>query len=177
MKDPLGKALTQWRIKVVLPHVQGYLLDIGCGTNKLVRSYIGKGVGVDVFQWGDVDFVVDNSANLPFESETFDTVTLLASLNHIPNREEVLREANRLLTDKGKIIVTMIPPGISRIWHFLRLPWDADQKERGMKEGERFGFFSKEIDNLLIKTGFKVTLKDKFMFGINNLTIGCKKSE
>jgi ubiquinone/menaquinone biosynthesis C-methylase UbiE len=176
MKDPLGKALTEWRIKVVLPHVQGYLLDIGCGTNRLVRSYIGRGVGVDVFQWGDVDLVVHNTASLPFDNAIFDTVTLLASLNHIPNREEVLREANRLLTDKGKIIVTMIPPATSRLWHFLRRPWDADQQERGMKEGEKFGFISKEIDIFLMRAGFRVVMKDTFMFGINNLTIGEKTS-
>jgi len=36
----------------MLPHIRGRLLDIGCGTNKLVKSYMGEGIGVDVYQWG-----------------------------------------------------------------------------------------------------------------------------
>jgi hypothetical protein len=61
MKDTLGSYLLNWRIKAVLPHIHGRLLDIGCGTNDLVKSYKGEGVGIDVYQWGDVDLVVDDS--------------------------------------------------------------------------------------------------------------------
>ena len=39
------------RIRAVLPRVRGRLLDIGCGTNELVRRY-GNGVGVDRIHHG-----------------------------------------------------------------------------------------------------------------------------
>ena len=163
-----------WRVRVVLPHVHGRLLDIGCGTNELVRSYSGEGIGVDVHQWGDVDIVIDNSANLPFRNQQFDTVTIIAALNHIPNREDVLKEAYRVLKANGKIIITMIPPFISRIWHFLRKPWDVDQGERGMKKGEVFGLTEKDVHIILKQSGFKILYERRFMLAINCLTIAGK---
>lgn len=175
MKDSVGKVLLDKRIKTVLPHIEGYLLDIGCGTNELVKKYQGKGIGVDVYQWGEVDVVVENTANLSFDKQTFDTVTIIAALNHIPNREEVLVEANRVLKNDGKLLVTMIPPKISRVWHGVRKPWDADQSERGMKEGEVYGMTKKDLEELLLKVGFFVESEKKFMLGVNNLTIAKKK--
>ena len=177
MKDSVGRILLDKRIKAVLPHVKGYLLDIGCGTNELVKNYNGKGVGVDVYQWGDVDIVVDDTASLPFDEQTFDTITIIAALNHIPNREQVLKEAKRVLKNEGSLIVTMIPPKISRVWHCVRKPWDVDQSERGMKEGEIYGMTEDELDKLLSKGGFEIKFKKKFMLGINSLTIVKKKSE
>jgi len=174
MKDKLGRLLLRRRIQVVLPHITGRLLDIGCGTNELVRSYKGEGLGLDVHQWGDVDLVLDDSAHLPFRNEEIDTVTVIAALNHIPKRSEVLKEAHRVLTPEGKIIITMIPPIISCIWHFLRQPWDADQKERGMKEGEVYGLTGKEIHVLLEEAGFVVLCEQMFMLGANRLTVAGK---
>lgn len=165
-----------WRIRTVLPRIHGHLLDIACGTNDLVKSYKRDGIGVDVYQWGDVDFVVDNTAKLPFESDTFDTVTIIAALNHIPNRIEVLAEAYRILRKNGVIIITMIPPRISRVWHFLRKPWDVDQNERMMKPGEVYGLTPKVVRNLLSDAGFEICFERTLMMGINRLTVA-KKNE
>jgi SAM-dependent methyltransferase len=174
MKDAMGRFLTQWRTRTVLPHIKGRLLDIGCGTNNLVRSYHDDGIGIDVHQWGDVDILVDESATLPFQDQAFDTVTIIASLNHIPNRLEVLRESNRVLKNGGAVIITMIPPKLSKVWHLLRKPWDADQKERGMKNGEVYGITDRDLHLLIAKSGFQIVLKKRFMFMINCLTIACK---
>lgn len=172
MKDRLGKILLNKRIKAVLPHVSGRLLDIGCGTNSLVKTYNGNGVGVDVFQWGGADLIVKDTSSLPFDSGSFDTITIIASLNHIPNREAVLAEAHRLLTKDGTLIVTMIPPVVSRVWHFLRKPWDADQHERGMKPGEVYGIPAKRVKQLLSQSGFNVISEEYISFpGFNRLTI------
>lgn len=176
MKDRFGRCLMRWRIRVVFPNIAGKLLDIGCGTNELVRSYKGEGLGVDVFQWGDVDLVINDSANLPFENKAFDTITIVAALNHIPNRKAVLKEAHRVIKDEGKIIVTMIPPMVSRMWHFLRQPWDADQSQRGMKTGEVYGITSAMVRALLEEAGFLVIKQKRFMMGFNRLTIACKSA-
>ncbi len=159
------------RVKTVLPHIRGYYLDLGCGTNEVAKAYSGKGIGVDVYPWQGVDRVVEDTSKLPFKDKTFDTVSIIAALNHIPNREEVLKEINRILNDNGRMIITMIPPRFSRAWHFFRKPWDADQHERGMKEGEVYGMSIKEIENILSEAGFEITSKKKFMFGMNNLLI------
>ena len=175
MNDRLGKFLLRWRTRTVLPHVRGRLLDIGCGSNELVRQY-GNGVGVDVHQWGDVDLVVADTAQLPYESESFDTITIVAALNHIPNREEVLREAWRVLRPSGRIVVTMLPPTTSRVWHFARRRSDADQTERGMKAGEVWGLAPSYVGKLLRDAGFDVSYEKRFMLGINRLTVAEKTS-
>ena len=174
MNDRLGKRLLAWRIKTVLPHVSGRLLDIGCGANELARRHGHGSLGVDVFQWGDVDLVVPDTAKLPYDDGSFDTVSILAALNHIPNRGEVLKEAYRVLRPGGRMILTMIPPTISQVWHFLRRPWDADQTERGMKDGEVWGLTPAAVNQLLTNAGFAVTTEKRFMLGINRLTIGEK---
>ena len=173
-KKGLAKFMLKWRIRTILPYVNGRLLDIGCGTNELVRVW-GNGVGVDVYPWGTVDIVVENSAHLPFEDGSFDTVTIIAALNYIPNRQEVLKEAHRLLRMDGRIIVTAVPPRISKVWHILRGPWDPDQKERGMVHGEVWGFTRKEVRGVLREASFEVILEKPFMFYLNCVTVAKKK--
>jgi len=174
MNDIVGRRLERLRINKVLPHIEGNLLDIGCGNNKLTKMY-GKGIGVDVFDWGDVDMIVEDSAKIDLEDNSFNTITILAALNHIPNRKTVIAECHRILHINGKIIITMIPPVISTIWHFLRKPWDVDQTERGMKEGEVYGMKKKEIINLFEANNFKLLENSSFMCGINQLYIFKKK--
>jgi ubiquinone/menaquinone biosynthesis C-methylase UbiE len=166
MKDIVGKLLQNKRIEKVIPCIEGKLLDIGCGLNNLVKRY-GNGIGVDVYNWGSVDMVVENSAKLPFDSDSFDTVTILAALNHIPNRNEVIIESHRILKRDGKLIITMIPPGISRVWHTMRSRWDVDQAERGMQREELYGIRAGELIQMVLLNGFILVKKERFMLGIN----------
>lgn len=170
MNDILGKKLEKVRINKVLPHINGELLDIGCGMNQLKSAY-GKGTGVDVYDWGNVDIVVEDTSKLPFDDNSFDTITILAALNHIPNRADVIGECFRLLKPNGSVVITMIPPIISTVWHFLRKPWDVDQTERGMKEGEVYGLNKSEIVKLFTGQGFKLDLDQGFMLKINRLYV------
>lgn len=168
--DPLGEKLLNSRVKNVLPHIKGRLLDIGCGTNVLVKKY-GNGIGVDVYDFGGADMVVKDSSKLPFTDNEFDTITIIAALNHIPNRLEVIQEANRLLKNDGLLIITMIPPKISKLWHLLRSPWDIDQHERKMKEGEVYGISKGDLMHLVEKNNFTLKKTKNFMLGVNTLYI------
>ena len=174
MRDRGGRFVIAWRTRVVVPHIRGRLLDIGCGLNEVVRTYAGDGTGVDIYQWGDVDVVVDSTADLPFEDGEFDTVTVVAALNHIPNREDALTEAYRVLKPGGSIVVTMITAPVGKLWHFARKPWDADQVERGMKAGELHGLSRGEVHCLLGQAGFQISSEQRFMLGLNLLTIATK---
>ena len=164
-----------WRISAVFPLIRGYLLDVGCGTNQLVKRY-GNGLGVDVYPWENVDVLVEDTSRLPIEDETFDTITIIAALNHIPNRKQVLNEINRVLKKDGLLIITMINPSISRIWHFLRRSRDADQNERGMMEGEVYGFTRRDLKKLLKSSNFEVITEKPFMLYLNRV-ICAKKLE
>lgn len=171
------RILERWRIKVVLPHIQGRLLDLGCGYNRLVAAYSEPGVGADIYPWPSVNVVCD-VARLPFASEAVNTVTLLASLNHITHRHETLREILWVLQPNGRVLITMIPPGIGKLWHWLGhlFRWDKDFTVRGLKEGEVFGISRKVVDRLLEQAGFVIVDHRSFMFGFNTLTIAEKAS-
>lgn len=179
MKDRFGQRLMHWRIAAVLPHLRGRVLDVGCGTNELLARYRADSeeaqardsVGVDIYDWPGADLLVTDSSDLPYEDASFDTVAFVASLNHIPNRREVLRECRRLIRPGGGVIVTMLPPRLSWVWHQLRRPWDADQTERGMQPGEVYGLTRHQVDELLSEAGFEPVEHHRFMMGMNLLTI------
>lgn len=170
MHDALGEALANRRIRAVLPHISGRLLDVGCGSNRLVRHY-ANGVGIDVYPWPGADVIVNDTATLEWESGSFDTVTIVAALNHIPNRAAVLNECRRVLRPGGRVVITMLTPLTSRVWHWLRAPWDADQRDRGMQPGEVYGFTPAQLIDMFKRAGFKLLSQERFMLGLNRVYI------
>ena len=162
------------RLRAVLPEIRGRLLDIGAGTNRLVELY-GDGVGVEVVDWGGSALVVEDTRHLPFEDASFDTVTFVACLNHIPYRDEVLREARRLLRPGGRVIVTMIGRWIGEIGH--KLWWYSEDKHREIAEGELMGMDPREVIDLLTAAGFELVAHRRFVYGLNHLFIAQKPQE
>ncbi|MDL2267850.1 class I SAM-dependent methyltransferase [Desulfovibrio sp. OttesenSCG-928-G15] len=169
--------LKEQRMARVIAHAQGDLLDVGCGEgNSLCSRYKMQHanktcVGADVYPWEGVDVILKNSATLPFPDASFDTVTCVAALNHIPERMEFLRETVRLLKPSGRFIMTMIPPFISRCWHAVIKPWDEDQAERGMTHEEVYGFTRKEVSEILRASGLELVHTEGFIFGLNTLYV------
>jgi ubiquinone/menaquinone biosynthesis C-methylase UbiE len=133
------------------------------------------GVGVDVYLWPGIDVLCD-TRRLPFPDASFDTAALLAALNHVPrlDREAVLGEVHRVLRPAGRLLITMLDPGIGRITHRLRLKQDPDQRERGMHEDEDYGLWDSEVRRLLEGSGFRVERRRRFVFGLNNLYLAVK---
>jgi SAM-dependent methyltransferase len=157
------------RLNIVLPYVHDELLDIGSGENQLVRRY-GRGIGVDIFDWGHGTVVVENTSNLPYHDASFDTITLVACLNHIPYREAVLKEARRLIKPDGTLIITMINPILGGIGH--KIWWHGEDRQRGgMKEGEMEGMWTEDIVNVCNDAQFQLVQHRRFVYGLNNLYI------
>jgi SAM-dependent methyltransferase len=157
------------RVIVILKHTKGRVLDVGCGSNLFVHSY-GNGFGVDVVAWEGCDLVVENVAELPFENASFDTVTFIACLNHIPYREAAVAEAFRVLRPGGQILVTMITPRIGRFIHWLRAKHDPDHLHRSIdREHELLGMSASHVARILKDAGFGGTRRKRFVFGLNNL--------
>ncbi len=164
------------RVRQVTLHIKGRLLDIGCGNNRMVKSYRrmgGDGVGVDVHPWDKSVLLVEDASKLPFVPEVFDTITFVACINHIPNRLETLRAARSLLRGHGRVVLTNLHPFISRIWHKWAF-WDEDQNTRGMKDGEVWGFTEKNLTKLLDAAGLRVIRRETFSWGLNQMYI-CEK--
>lgn len=157
------------RLAAVTPWIRGRLLDIGAGHNTLVRQY-GNGVGVDAFEWGGGALLIQDAADLPFEDASFDTVTFVACLNHIPNRAEALVEARRVVRSGGRLILTMIDPILGGVGHAIW--WYSEDKQRGgMKPGERGGLWTKHVVELANRAGFRLVHHSRFVYGMNNLYV------
>jgi SAM-dependent methyltransferase len=163
------------RFRLVWPHLKGRLLDVGAGPNNLVRRY-GNGVGVDTFEWHGGAMVIEDSSRLPFDDASFDTVTFLACLNHIPYREAALRDARRVVNDHGRLVVTMINPLIGDIGHALW--WYSEDKHRGgMLPGETGGLWIPELIKMCERAGFRLREHKRFVYGMNHLLVFDASSE
>lgn len=162
------------RVIMALKVAKGRVLDIGCGANNFVRSY-GNGVGVDVAAWKGCDVVINDAAKLPFKKGEFDTVSYLACLNHIPNRDESVKEAARVLGKDGRIIVTMITPTMGKFIHWWRFRNDPDHQERHIDhDHELMGMSPKQVRDILTNAGFANVKRKRFVYGLNNIFVATK---
>lgn len=165
--DPLER----WRLRVVLPFVRGRLLDLACGYNNLVRAH-GAGTGADVFPWEGIDVRIGDPARLPFRDSAFDTVSIIAALNHIPNRAAALLDVRRVLRPGGIFLATMIGPRTGRVAHLL---FQQDEHQRGgMRPGEVDGIRPLEMRALLQRAGFEPIREVPFQLGLNRLYVARK---
>lgn len=169
--------------------VGGYCLDVGCGRhNRFVAERLGgKGVGIDVFRYEGLteDQIVEDMTRLPFPDASFDSVTFLANLNHVPEsiRDAELADAYRCLKPGGNIIVTMGNPLVEILVHklvefydrYMGTNLDIDN-ERGMHEEEDYYLTGPQITGLLAKAGFKGITRKYFgtQWLLNSVFVGRK---
>ncbi len=176
-KNTLGLTnLQDERIGITLKYAKGNLLDVGCGNmNKTVRRYHGFGVGLDVYPWEGIDVMCD-TRYMPFPKNAFDTISFVASFNHIPQSyvEEVLTEVKSVLKDDGLLLITMVNPVISWINHKWHYRHDIDQKIRGMEKDEVWGYWHGQMLKLLSKNGFTFIKHVPFLYYLSNLYISKK---
>jgi SAM-dependent methyltransferase len=162
------------RVIMALKHAKGRVLDIGCGSNTFVRSH-GNGTGVDVVGWKGCDVVVEDAASLPFEDGSYDTVSFLACLNHIPNREAAMQEALRVTKPGGQVLVTMIPPRLGAFIHWLRERNDPDHRERHIDHAhELMGMSRAHVNKIITDAGYKLPRSKVFVYGLNRIYIADK---
>ncbi len=163
--------LEPWRRRVVLPFIRGRLLDLACGYNNLSRAH-GFGLGADVFPWEGIDVRIGDTARLPFRDGSFDTVSVVAALNHIPNREATLLAVMRVLRPGGVFLATMIGPWTGRIAHLF---FRHDEARRGgMRPGEVHGIGPSVMRALLLHAGFELVREVPFQLRLNRLYVARK---
>ena len=131
----------------------------------------------NLFPWDGCDKVIKDASKLPFKKSEFNTITYLACLNHIPNRDKAVKEAHRILDSGGRVLVTMITPRWGKFIHWIRFRNDPDHKDRHIDhDHELLGMSSNQVKTLLKDAGFKSVKRKRFVFGLNNLYIAEKIS-
>ncbi len=189
-RDKWGlSCLASERYEYVSHEVQGYCLDVGCGYhNRFVSDWLeGNGRGIDVFQYEGLteEQIVEDMTRFPFEDASFDSVTFIANINHVPRslRDCELAEAYRCLKPGGNLVVTMGNPLAELAVHkvvefydnFLGTHVDMDT-ERGMADEEAYYLLDSEIVSRLKMAGFIDLSKQYFwtQWCLNHLWVGRK---
>jgi len=134
------------------------ILDVGCctGYNLHLLNKYGKVYGVDLEKKA-VDYchkrgfktvkLLKNGLKLPFKKNSFDIITCLDVLEHIPEDEIYLKELYRVLKPKGKLI--LFTPAIKLLWSQLDVKSHHQRrytKEELAKKAKKAKFNIKEIN-------------------------------
>jgi SAM-dependent methyltransferase len=158
-------------------NAQTNLLDVGSGAEgtmlKDLSPYIKAGVGIDLraepYEEGNIKIqqVEFDEKPLPFADSSFDCVSLLATLEHMNRRVELLEEIRRVLKPGGVLIITVPTWAAKPILEFLafRLKIVSDV---GVKEHKTY-FWKAELVEALKKAGFspEQTTVNYFELGFN----------
>ncbi len=173
----LSSFLQRQRINTVKKFISGDVLDFGCGNGQLVenisaKSYIGFDQDDDVVKIAREDHPGwDFTAQLPVD-RSFDTIVMLAVIEHIHKPETILTILGSMIKEKGRIIITTPHPSFNTFY----------------KLGARIGLFSRsacdEHEKLIVfsslseisdKSGLKINYYRRFLAGANQLFILSKK--
>jgi len=114
------------------------LLDIACGQGFFAHAFAQAGVLVSGYDIApelialaqkdagpQETFAVAPSHKLPVKSKTFDAVTIILALQNIEQWKETIREASRVVRDRGMLVIVLNHPA-------FRIPrmsgWGYDAK-------------------------------------------------
>ncbi len=170
--------IQRWRMQVAARWIPkgSRVLDIGCHQGEFLLWMGGKiapSVGYDPLYEknsnpGEHQFFAHNfQEGLPLDDRSFDAIVLLATIEHIPEKSVMAREAARLLRAGGRVIITVPSPLVDKILDLLLLLRIVD----GMSLEEHHGFLPNELPDIFIPEGFRLGKKQKFQFGLNNLYV------
>ena len=100
-------------------------LDVACGPGRLTMAFAGhakQATGLDVTEnlldigrteaqklgIDNIEFTYGSALDIPFENETFDTVSCRAAFHHFSEPGQVLQEMARVLKPEGEILIADI---------------------------------------------------------------------
>jgi 2-polyprenyl-3-methyl-5-hydroxy-6-metoxy-1,4-benzoquinol methylase len=153
------------------------VLDIGSVDGVMFeawKGYISKGVGIDptLTEVISTELYTLYPGYFPQacpKGETYDIITLLAVLEHIPTQQqsELARSCYDYLKPKGRLIITVPSPQVDLILEVLTKLRLID----GMSLEEHFGFEPKDTTRIFAEPRFKLIKHANFQLGLNNLFV------
>ncbi len=162
----------------------GRLLDLGCGTYPLTLTLtrFGEKYGLDRnfppevvagFQDQGIFLMshdLEHAESLPFESQFFDVVTMLAVVEHLdrPVLARICREVSRVLRPGGRFIVTTpavwTGPILTVLSKIGLLSKEEIEEHRPLLSREEMALLMKENSLVQVRSGtFEFTLNTWFL--------------
>jgi SAM-dependent methyltransferase len=175
----LGDQFIQaWRMRIAARWIprDSRILDVGCHQGEFFK-YLGDtikpSVGIDPLASANNQPLPHEilpillNENLPLKDSSFDVMVLLATIEHIPDKIMVAREAMRLLRPGGRVVITVPSSMVDKILEILIHLGLVD----GMSLEEHHGFDVNKLAGMFESQGLKLKHWKKFQFGLNNLFI------
>lgn len=177
------------RNTLVKPYLKGNVLDLGCGAAHLtdfvpMRNYIGIDANENTIQRlkeikPDYEFHqidLDNKASVlklkGFKTD-FETITLIAVLEHLHHPQIILESCSQLLKDNGVLVITTpsrLGDKVGRVAFQM-----AGNKNPPFPHVRIYA--RQDLEMLLAPLGFKLREYRKFLLGANQLFICSKSSQ
>lgn len=173
----MDRVLQVWRARKARRWIPAgaRVLDIGCHQGEFLRGLgerIGPSVGMDPraapVDDGRVRLLPEPFRQpLPLPAESFDAIVMLATLEHIRDKDPLAAECARVLVPGGRVIITVpahVVDSIVAVLVRLRL---AD----GMSLDEHHGYDPAETPDVFGRHGFELEHHARFQFGCNHLFV------
>lgn len=171
-------------LKAIEPVNNNPVLDVGChsGTftlNNLPKLKTKKIHGIDVspsaikliskkIPYGH--FEVADATKLPFKNNQFSAVFCLEMLEHVDDPVAVLFEIKRVLKKGGYTVILV--PSDNRLFKIVWFVWTMYYSH--WRHAHVQSFTSDQLDRLIKKLGFKITVNKTFNLGMLKLIVARK---
>lgn len=169
--------LQSWRERKVRAWLRpgARVLDIGCHQGEFLErlgASVGASVGLDPLttprETSRFRLLAEPFAEpTGFAGGSFDAIILLATLEHIREKTPLAREARRLLSSRGRLIMTVPSPRVDDIVHALVRLKLAD----GMSLEEHHGFDPSDTPKIFCDAGLVLEHHASFQLGLNHLYV------
>lgn len=177
----VSQYLERLRMNAIRSYILGDVLDIGCGYGSVVRTfspnpnnYMGIDHNPTVVQWLKKQYPGYKFLSLDLDSESiptqrkFDTILMIAVLEHLARPERLVSSLTDLLKSTAKVVLTTPTPLGGRV-HALGGGMGIFSREA---KDDHKGFYSRgSLEELFLMANLKVTEYHLFMAGMNQVAV------
>jgi SAM-dependent methyltransferase len=173
----LDRVLQRWRARMARPYIPAgaNVLDVGCHQGEFLASLgdrIGPSVGLDPLAEPRTEpryRLIRDLLHIPspFPDASFDAVVMLATLEHIRDKDPLAQECSRLLRPGGRVIITVPSHAVDTIIEWLCRLRLAD----GMSLEEHHGYDPRTTPDIFARFGFTLERWRRFQLGLNHLFV------
>ena len=168
------------RLTIVRPHIRGDVLDLGCGRGAALamlgpgQDYLGVEMRPQFFRppadpSGRISFLtLDLDRDALTLDRQFDTILILAVIEHLRDPERLLSQLGRLMRVHARVLITTPTPlghRVHRLGARMGLFWQSAVEEH------RWAFSRAALHKRLEQSGLNVDLHRYFLLGGNQLFV------